>query len=391
MNVSIDRLPKLLYIGDTPVESSYHGSALIYRLLEDYPSSKLTIIEGNLFTSQPDRQLTNIKYKQLCVGNTRIFNTRFNPIVSSFLSWTARSRASKIKDLLGDFQPEAVLTVGIYCSWLTASQFAQNYHLPLHLIVHDDLSHARSFFSNRWLDAEFGSVYRQAKSRLCVSPYMSEEYKKRYGVTGSVLYPSRGKNVQKYISNRLDQSNDTNRPLTIVFGGTVNQYSPQLRTVADCLDKIGGRLIIYGPLTKESAINVGLGADNIKIGGLLPANQFIDRIRAEADILLVPMSFASKDQANMQLSFPSKLTDYTAVGLPLLIYGPSYCSAVRWANENPGVAEVVTSEDSCSIILALKRLLSPKYRLALAKEASIKGDIFFSHSRAHSQFISHLL
>jgi hypothetical protein len=387
----IETLPKILYIGDTPVESSYHGSALLYRLLEDYPSSKLLMIEGNLFVSRPNRRLADVKYQQLYVGNTRIFNTRFNPIVASFLSRTARSRSQKIKNLLGDFKPDIVLTVGIYSSWLTAAQFAQHHNLPLHLIVHDDLSSAKLLFSNRWLNTEFGSVYRQAKSRLCVSPYMSEEYEKRYGVAGSVLYPSRGKNLRNYIPNRLDSINENTRPLTIIFGGTVNQYSPQLRTVADCLEKIGGKLIIYGPTTQASAINLGLGADNIQIEGLLPANQFIDRIRAEADVLLVPMSFASKDRTNMQLGFPSKLTDYTAVGLPLLIYGPSYCSAVRWANENPGVAEVVTSEDSCSIILALKRLLSPKYRLALAKEASIKGDIFFSHSRAHSQFISHLL
>jgi len=28
-------LPKLLYIGDVPIECSYHGSLVLYRLLED--------------------------------------------------------------------------------------------------------------------------------------------------------------------------------------------------------------------------------------------------------------------------------------------------------------------------------------------------------------------
>jgi hypothetical protein len=58
------------------------------------------------------------------------------------------------------------------------------------------------------------------------------------------------------------------------------------------------------------------------------------------------MSFNAVDRANMEISFPSKLTDYTAVGLPLLIYGPHYCSAVQWARENPGVAEVVTADNA---------------------------------------------
>ena len=42
-------LPRLLYLGDVPVEASYHGSALIYRLLQHYPVDRLMIIESNLF------------------------------------------------------------------------------------------------------------------------------------------------------------------------------------------------------------------------------------------------------------------------------------------------------------------------------------------------------
>src|SRR4051812_48302616 len=38
-------LPRLLYVGDVPVEASYHGSALLHRLLSDYPHEKLTVIE----------------------------------------------------------------------------------------------------------------------------------------------------------------------------------------------------------------------------------------------------------------------------------------------------------------------------------------------------------
>ena len=43
----------------------------------------------------------------------------------------------------------------------------------------------------------------------------------------------------------------------------------------------------------------------------------------------------------MKISFPSKLTDYTATGLPLLIHAPAYSSAVRWARAEHDVAEIV--------------------------------------------------
>ena len=32
----------LLYVGDVPVEASYHGSALLHRLLSGHPHEKLT-------------------------------------------------------------------------------------------------------------------------------------------------------------------------------------------------------------------------------------------------------------------------------------------------------------------------------------------------------------
>ena len=75
----------------------------------------------------------------------------------------------------------------------------------------------------------------------------------------------------------------------------------------------------------------GLDLPNIRLGGLLKSDELLRRLRADADVLFVPMSFAADDHDNMRMGFPSKLTDYTAVGLPLLIAGPADCSAVRWA------------------------------------------------------------
>ena len=32
------------------------------------------------------------------------------------------------------------------------------------------------------------------------------------------------------------------------------------------------------------------------------------------------------------------------MGLPLIVDAPEYCSAVRWARDNPGASEIVTEE-----------------------------------------------
>ena len=231
-----------------------------------------------------------------------------------------------------------------------------------------------------WLDREFGRVYRQAVSRLCVSPFMCEAYRERYGAEGTVLYPSRAADCPSFDAppERLARND---HPFTVAFGGTINSpgYVNALVNMANALAPIGGRLFIFGPVTPEAARQAGLERPNIVLRGLVKSSDFMTRLREEADALFVPMSFAAADRPNMEISFPSKLTDYTAVGLPLLIYGPDYCSAVRWARENAGVAEIVTSERSEETSAAVRRLLRNDHRRLLASRALEVGNRFFKH------------
>src|SRR5438876_1408984 len=71
-------LRRLLYVADVPVESSYHGSALIYRLLETYPSERLMIIEPDHGMSLPQRRLPQVAYRSLRLGSQRFRDTRFH-------------------------------------------------------------------------------------------------------------------------------------------------------------------------------------------------------------------------------------------------------------------------------------------------------------------------
>ncbi|PSO87706.1 MAG: hypothetical protein BRC41_04335, partial [Cyanobacteria bacterium QH_9_48_43] len=213
-------------------------------------------------------------------------------------------------------------------------------------------------------------------------------YERHYGVSGTVMYPCRSKDVATP-AEPVTRTGKRNFCFTVVYAGTLNTsgYFP-LRTIAECLENLNGKLVIYGSLTKEEAIKKGLNRSNICVNGFLPAEQFIERIRQEADVLFVPMHFDNKKKKQMQTSFPSKLTDYTATGLPLLIYGPPCCSAVRWAQENPGVAEVVASENSDELGQALERLKVPQYRDRLARVAIERGNQLFAHTIAREQFLT---
>jgi glycosyltransferase involved in cell wall biosynthesis len=277
--------------------------------------------------------------------------------------------------------------------WLAAFFLARKLHVPLHLILHDDwFREYGEAWLRRRLQKEFGVIYRATASRFCVSPYMEEEFNRSFGARGDVLYPSR--------SPALDTSPDgatrlpAMRPFTVAYGGSTfdGGYGEGLRLMAKALALRGGKLLIFGPLSQADAQLIGLGGLNVQCCGLVSASELITRFRNEADALFVPMSFHEADRPNMSLSFPSKLADYTAAGLPLLISGPSYCSAVRWTKDNPGCAEIVEEQNLDSLGLALDRLMSDEdYRSRMGAEAGRVGSRYFSPDTARQLFMQRLV
>ncbi|HEY6217578.1 MAG TPA: glycosyltransferase, partial [Pyrinomonadaceae bacterium] len=364
--------PRLLYVGDVPVEASYHGSALLHRLLSDYPPERLTIIE-TATKSAISRRLPQVNYLSCQIGNQRWLNTRFHPYASAWFTQSAKRSAPKITQSLNGFAFESVLTVAHGFGWVAAAAIAERRNVPLHLIVHDDwprVANVAPAFRNL-LDKRFASVYRQAQSRLCVSPAMSRSYGERYGKPAQTIYPSRAAACDQYHEPPARLAcND--HAFTIAFAGTINSagYISALVALQEALKPIGGCLLIFGPTTSAEAQQLGLNDADVR--GLVSSSELLTSLRNEADALFVPMSFAVEDRINMEMAFPSKLADYTAAGLPLLIYGPNYCSAVTWARENAGIAMVVDSQPDLRETIALLAN-NPDTRIALGRRALTVG------------------
>ncbi len=115
---------RLVYVGDVPVEASYHGSALLHRLLSDYPPGRLTIIE-TATESQPQRRLPNINYISHPIGKPRWLNTRFHPYAVAWYTHAAQRMGQQISQSLNGFACEGVLTVAHGFGWLAAAEIAK--------------------------------------------------------------------------------------------------------------------------------------------------------------------------------------------------------------------------------------------------------------------------
>ena len=378
---------QLLYLGDVPVEASHHGSALLYRLLEEYETKNLLVVESDLAPSQPTRRLPGVAYRMLPTGWLRLLNSRFHGLYSAWLAWTAARRAIRVQRLLDGFAPGAIVSVGHGYGWLTAAALAKRLGVPFHLIVHDDWPRLSGIAHQwqGWLEQAFAKTYREASSRLCVSPFMAEEYERRYGIAGSVLYPSRSSDcpVFETAPTRVLAEEDE---LVIGYGGN---GSPDivscLRDVAQVLAGAKARLSVFGPFAEAVQQELLAISPAITFHGMVPYRQMITGLRATADVLLVPMAFGEAARDNMIVSFPSKLADYTATGRPLLIYGPPYSSAVRWAGIHPDVAAVVEQPDLALLLQTLTQLRQdPDRRRLLAERAVVVGAKCFDSSSARA-------
>ncbi len=380
-------LPRLLYVGDVPVEASYHGSALLHRLLVNYPPDRLSVVETAV-PSLSSRRLPHVNYLSRPLAKQRWLNTRFHSQAVAWFSRTATRRGQQISSLLIGFECESVLTVAHGFGWLAAADLAEKRNVPLHLIIHDDwprVANVPNSFRN-WLDRKFAAVYRQARTRICVSIAMQRDYEMRYGSKAVVLYPGRAAGLPQFAEppERLARKD---HQFTIAFAGTINSngYTHALIALSQALKAVNGRLLIFGSLTTEQAPQIGLNLPNVTVSGLLSWHELMNRLREEVDALFVPMSFDESDRSNMKMAFPSKLADCTAVGVPLLIYGPNYCSAVRWARENPGVAEVVEAQEGLAEVV--ERLANDvALRQELGTRALQIGQQYFAHETVQAVF-----
>jgi glycosyltransferase involved in cell wall biosynthesis len=394
LQVTNSSLPRVCYIGDVPIESSYHGSALLYRLLKDYPPANLVVIEQGPERSLPSRRLPGARYEEINLGALYWLNTRLNSLVTTWVSITAGLRSRRVPPLMNNFQPQVVLTVAHGFAWLTASSFARRRQLPLVMIVHDDWASVANFVGllKPWLNRRFGEVYRQCASRLCVSPFMVEEFERRYGVTGTVLYPSREMGAPTFQYDKVTGQQE--RPFTVAYAGSFHtvDYIRQLTVLGRILNELDGRLLLFGPYDAKALLTAGMNMQNVKLAGLLDTSaELIGRLRDECDLLFLPMSFAPNESRAFALNFPSKLTDYTATGLPILIWGPSESSGVKWAMAEPGVAAVVTDPDERAMSATIRKLKHDvNWRNRLGATAAEAGQRYFSPESAKVLLYEHL-
>jgi hypothetical protein len=157
------------------------------------------------------------------------------------------------------------------------------------------------------------------------------------------------------------------------------------------LHKFGGRLVVYGNFPGGFLTGDIIGGASIEVRTPLPSSDLINELRETADFLFIPLPFSPSESVAVRTSFPSKLTDYTCVGLPMLFCAPAESSLMHWAEMEAGAALCVTSNSPGVLESAVSRLRSdPNLRWQLAQRAIEAGAKYFRHEIAQDTFFKGL-
>jgi glycosyltransferase involved in cell wall biosynthesis len=375
-------LPHVLVLSGEIPQTRNAGAILLQRLFAGYGrEAKDERGEAKLFVIGPkphaEAEVLDCPYRELRLPLARLDNTRFSVLKRSLAArqLTPRPSHRKIINLLGEFRPEVLVCVMIDTPWMrVADRTARNLGIPLVLIVHDINEEFEKVFTwaNKALFDANRQVYCAASRRLCVSPEMAEFLEQRYGVPGDVMYPNRSEelrpralddslvlqaSIQRHEARgeRREESKmavdsiqsaarmksgsgrregQASAPLTLGYAGSVAYgYGEALVDLIPVLREVGARILISTPRPPEKLKALLQAADVVEwMPHRADINDMWRTMQERADVMILPYSDpAGPHKLLYRTHFPSKLTEYLALGMPMIVSGPEEATGVRYA------------------------------------------------------------
>ena len=341
-------MKKILIISEQIPHSISAGNIQLLRLFSDYPADKLLVIGPPVPTGA--KNLT-CRYETLLPPLNRLNTTRFHAWrrTARILGLLPLNSLQEVDRLVGNFQPDLVLSLMEASDYYElAEKYARSKEIPLYLIVHDtneEFEKVLSWAKPRQL-AKDRRIYRFARERFCISPEMAEFNGRRFGVSGKVLYPIPDPEIRP---RPLEWSKELRQPLhlTIGYAGSMAYgYSEMMLKSLPILEKAGARLEICSP-RPAGKVAALLESPIVKWHGYqqTPA-EGIKLLQERSDLLWLPyLEPPGENEKLYRTHFPSKLFDYLATGMPVLVSGPADATGVKWVQKHFPEGAAIESRD----------------------------------------------
>lgn len=329
-------LPKILFIADEIPQSVNAGSIQFYRLFQHYPQERLMV-----FGREPliGAKLLDCEYHTLKMPVLdRIRLSRFMPYLTDLQSigLALPQLPKRLKKIADGFKPDIVISLmQLLPFYYVAYHYSQERKIPFILFCHDDVedfARPHQLFKKPLVKLN-SKIYQSASKRICISPEMAEAWKVKYLAKGDFMYPTASENIRNrsiYNAEELVQK----KTLTLGYAGSLAYgYREGINEIIDILERTNTTLRIYRnidkDITKSSAIEFAGYANT-------PEETWL-KIIEECDAVILPYSQSKKFEKLYRTHFPSKLAEYVALQMPIIVCGPDYANGMKWSKTKNGI------------------------------------------------------
>ena len=361
------------------------GSMQLFRVLQGYPREKLMVLGP---PPEKEAELLPCRYEAVNLLTSRLAYTRFPrwAIGLNALSTRFEPQIQRSLSLATEFKPEIIVTVMDKFSYYKhAWALAGALNVPLLTITMDDpqtFETAHTLFEGV-MERAIREIYRDAALSVGVSTEMCEYLKERFGKPSTVLYFGPPDSIQ---SRRPEESLSLKSPphLTLGYAGQLGLgYREGISALLNTLDKTATRLNVY---TKDQH-NL-LNHPRIVNRGFFAPKELWPTVQAECDAVIIPYAFSGTITRVYRTHFPTKLSEYCWIGVPILIVGPEDATGVRWGQRHPEAALTATSPDSKGLAPLLEKLLSDgSLRTSLASGGAALARTEFDPIKIRRRFL----
>jgi hypothetical protein len=352
-----DKPIRVFYLSYTPPVPTWGGAMSFYRHFAE--RNDFDVFVG---TDSAEVQHYDVPYPFLRFGAPRLLKrmqrTRFYRWASLYQHLVAGCFVpDEVWQAARAFQPDLVFTIAGSWNWTArlAQRIARRLRVPLVASFNDwfDFGLVMPPYFRRSIERAFRKIYRDCDLAFCTSEGMLEALGPH--PNAHILYPI-GSNMPETRHEFVPFSNSEN-PATVFFAGSLSAwYGPMLEQLVRANSDSQLRFKIFGSHTHANwsrDFDIAARATGM-FRGQVPFDQLRTHAR-QADLLLLPMGFGDDCAQIERTSFKTKFLDYLTFQKPIVVWGPEYCSAIRFAREFDA-AEYYTSSDPAGCIATLQNL-----------------------------------
>lgn len=291
------------------------------------------------------------------------------------------------EEALGDQRPSTILTVLWDIYPLFATYLSKHWNIPLSVIIHDQEELWVSQTKRRLVQQRSLKVLKQASRIWTVSNELREAYCHRKPQNVTVLPPIPELFNQPFVSwtERFQQN-----PV-VAHAGSLHAFQIEnFCSLARSLQAVNGTLLIIANGDNPTLRELLQTFPNVKHQE--PFKQNRDAIQFLADhasCILVSYAFSLNQQPWAATSFPSKLVEFSQLGLPVLILAPRSTAIGRWAIAHDWLSYVSQLEAS-QLLKVLTKLTLPETWTEMANQTQAVALTEFDANLIQAQFESEL-